>query len=157
MIEAYLRRLDALLGTSALVHDVEIVRRSIRDTEFEKVIHYRYRVLLANGDLIEMTERAIGTSIERPDSKALTIASGIVWVRPWKLPANMIVAPNSPSARDQARTIPAANAGAASGNVTSRTTADSAAPKVERAQFTARDALDLQLAPGGGYIASFRN
>ena len=59
MIEAYLRRLDALLGTSALVHDVEIVRRSIRDTEFEKVIHYRYRVLLANGDLIEMTERAI--------------------------------------------------------------------------------------------------
>jgi hypothetical protein len=59
MIEAYLRRLDALLGTSALVHDVEIVRRSIRDTEFEKVFHYRYRVLLANGDLIEMTERAI--------------------------------------------------------------------------------------------------
>jgi hypothetical protein len=47
------------LGTSVLVHDVEIVRRSIRDTEFEKVIHYRYRVLLANGDLIEMTERAI--------------------------------------------------------------------------------------------------
>ena len=30
MIEAYLRRLDALLGTSALVHDVEIVRRLIR-------------------------------------------------------------------------------------------------------------------------------
>ena len=59
MIEAYLRRLDALLGTSALVHDVEIVRRLIRDTEFEKVLHYRYRVLLANGDLIEMTERAI--------------------------------------------------------------------------------------------------
>jgi hypothetical protein len=25
------------------------VRRSIRDTEFEKVLHYRYRVLLANG------------------------------------------------------------------------------------------------------------
>ena len=47
MIEAYLRRRDALLGTSALVHDVEIVRRLIRDTEFE------------NWDLIEMTERAI--------------------------------------------------------------------------------------------------
>jgi Family of unknown function (DUF6516) len=59
MIETYLRRLDALLGTSAHVHDVEIVRRSIRDTEFEKVLHYRYRVLLANRDLIEMTERAI--------------------------------------------------------------------------------------------------
>ena len=30
MIEAYLRLLDALLGTSALVHDVEIVRRLIQ-------------------------------------------------------------------------------------------------------------------------------
>ena len=50
MIEAYLRRLDDLLSTSALVRDIEIVRRSIRDTEFEKVLHYRYRVLLANGD-----------------------------------------------------------------------------------------------------------
>ena len=35
MIEAYLRRLDDLLSTSALVRDVEVVRRSIRDTEFE--------------------------------------------------------------------------------------------------------------------------
>jgi Family of unknown function (DUF6516) len=59
VIEAYLRRLDALLSTSALVRDIEIVRRSIRDTEFEKVLHYRYRVLLANGDMVEMTERVL--------------------------------------------------------------------------------------------------
>ena len=59
MIEAYLRRLDDLLSTSALVRDIEIVRRSIRDTEFEKVLHYRYRVLLANGDMVEMTERVL--------------------------------------------------------------------------------------------------
>jgi hypothetical protein len=52
-------RLDELLSTSVLVHDVEIVRRSLRDTEFEKVLHDRYRVLLANGDLIEMTERGL--------------------------------------------------------------------------------------------------
>jgi len=57
MIEVYLHRLDELLSVSPLVLEVEIVRRSIRDTEFEKVLHYRYRVLLANGDLIEMTER----------------------------------------------------------------------------------------------------
>ena len=63
--------LDALLGTSALVHDVEIVRRFIRDTEFEKVLHYRYRVLLANGDLIEMTERA--TRSPRGASKSASI------------------------------------------------------------------------------------
>ena len=59
MIEAYLQGIDALLSASSLVRDVEIVRRTIRDTEFEKVLHYRYRVLLANGDFIEMTERAL--------------------------------------------------------------------------------------------------
>jgi hypothetical protein len=59
MIEAYLREVDALLSTSPLVRDVQIMRRSIRDTEFEKVLHYRYRVLLANGDFVEMTERVL--------------------------------------------------------------------------------------------------
>ena len=59
MIEAYLHRLDALLSASPLVRDVEIVRRSIRDTEFERVLHYRYRVLLTNGDFVEMTERIL--------------------------------------------------------------------------------------------------
>jgi hypothetical protein len=59
VIDAYLRRLDALLSTTALVRDVEIVRRSIRDTEFEKVLHYRYRVLLTNGGMVEMTERVL--------------------------------------------------------------------------------------------------
>jgi hypothetical protein len=51
MIETYLRHLEELLSASALVRDVEIIRRAIRDTEFEKVLHYRYRVLLANGGL----------------------------------------------------------------------------------------------------------
>ena len=59
MIEAYLQGIDAFLSASPLVRDVEIVRRAIRDTEFEKVLHYRYRVLLANGDFIEMTERVL--------------------------------------------------------------------------------------------------
>ena len=59
MIEAYPQGIDALLSASPLVRDVEIVRRAIRDTEFEKVLHYRYRVLLANGDFIEMTERVL--------------------------------------------------------------------------------------------------
>jgi Family of unknown function (DUF6516) len=59
MIEAYLQSIDALLSASPLVRDVEIMRRTIRDTEFEKVLHYRYRVLLANGDFIEMTERVL--------------------------------------------------------------------------------------------------
>ena len=59
MIEAYLHNIDELLSTSAVVSDVEVMRRSIRDTELEKVLNYRYRVTLANGGLIEMTERVL--------------------------------------------------------------------------------------------------
>jgi hypothetical protein len=59
MIEAYLRSIDELLSTSVVVSDVEVVRRSIRDTDLEKVLNYRYRVTLAYGGLIEMTERLL--------------------------------------------------------------------------------------------------
>jgi hypothetical protein len=59
MIEEYLRQLDELFSTSPAVHDVEIVRRSMRDTELEKVLNYRYRITLADGGLVEMTERVL--------------------------------------------------------------------------------------------------
>jgi hypothetical protein len=59
MIEAYLRSIDELLSTSVVVSDVEVVRRSIRDTDLEKVLNYRYRITLAHGGLIEMTERVL--------------------------------------------------------------------------------------------------
>ena len=59
MIETYLRDIEELLSTSVVVSDVEVVRRSIRDTDLEKVLNYRYRVTLANGGLIEMTERVL--------------------------------------------------------------------------------------------------
>ena len=59
MIEAYLRQIDELLSTSSFVSTVQILRRSIRDTELEKVLNYRYRVWLADGGLVEMTERVL--------------------------------------------------------------------------------------------------
>jgi len=59
MIEEYLQRIDELLSASPAVSDVEIIRRSIRDTELEKILHYRYRVILANGGFVEMTERVL--------------------------------------------------------------------------------------------------
>jgi Family of unknown function (DUF6516) len=59
MIEEYLRQIDELLSTSPVVSDVEIVRRSIRDTELEKVLNYRYRITLTDGGLVEMTERVL--------------------------------------------------------------------------------------------------
>ena len=47
-------------------------------------------------------------------------ASGMVCVRPWMLPANVIVAPNSPSARAHASAAPATSDGARNGSVTRR-------------------------------------
>jgi hypothetical protein len=59
MIEEYLRQIDELLSASPAVRDVEIIRRTLRDTEWEKVLHYRYRVLLSDGGLVEMSERLV--------------------------------------------------------------------------------------------------
>ena len=59
MIADYLQQIDELLSTSSVVSDVEIIRRSIRDTELEKVLNYRYRITLTNGGLVEMTERVL--------------------------------------------------------------------------------------------------
>jgi hypothetical protein len=58
MVQEYLRQIDELLSTSPVVSDVVIVRRSIRDTDLEKVLNYR-RVTLADGSLIELTERVL--------------------------------------------------------------------------------------------------
>ena len=43
------------------------------------------------------------------------MASGTVWVIPWNDPANISVAPNSPSARPSASAVPAASPGSATG------------------------------------------
>ena len=59
MIEEYLRQIDELLSASPAVRDVEIIRRTLRNTEGEKVLHYRYRVLLSDGGLVEMSERLV--------------------------------------------------------------------------------------------------
>lgn len=59
MIEEYLRQIDELLSVSPAVRDVEVIRRTQRDTEWEKVLHYRYRVLLSDGGLVEMSERLV--------------------------------------------------------------------------------------------------
>lgn len=59
MIQEYLGQIDELLTTKSAVDDVAIVRRSIRDTDTEKVLNYRYRVTLADGSLVELTERVL--------------------------------------------------------------------------------------------------
>ncbi len=59
MIEEYLRQIDELPSASPAVRDVELIRRTVRDTEWEKVLHYRYRVFLSDGGLLEMSERLV--------------------------------------------------------------------------------------------------
>ena len=59
MIEEYLQHIDELLSASPAVRDIEIIRRTLRDTEWEKILHYRYRVLLSDGGLVEMSERLV--------------------------------------------------------------------------------------------------
>src|SRR5579884_3566658 len=61
------------------------------------------------------------------------MARGTVWVVPGKLPANVIVAPNSPRALDQARTAPATREGRIRGRVTRRRTVQRLAPSVRAA------------------------
>src|SRR5688500_9070157 len=57
----------------------------------------------------------------------------MVWVVPGKLPAKVMVAPNSPSARAQQSTAPAAIPGATSGRVTRRNVVHWSAPRVAAA------------------------
>src|SRR6266705_344818 len=61
-------------------------------------------------------------------SSARYTAIGTVCVRPGKLPANVIVAPNSPSARAQHSTAPEKMAGRSSGSVTRAKTIPPFAP-----------------------------
>src|ERR1700674_2339473 len=66
-------------------------------------------------------------------SRSRYTASGIVCVRPGKFPANVIVAPNSPSARAQQSTAPAMSEGRTSGRVTRHRTVQRLAPSVRAA------------------------
>jgi Family of unknown function (DUF6516) len=59
MVEEYLRQIEELLSTSPAVRDVELVRGAVRNTGLEKVLNYRYRITLADGGFVEMTERVV--------------------------------------------------------------------------------------------------
>ena len=59
MIEQYLREFDELISASPEVIDVEIIRRSVWDTELEKIALYRYRLKMSDRSLLELTERLV--------------------------------------------------------------------------------------------------
>ena len=59
MIENYLRKLDDLILAADEIIDVKILRRSIWDTDLEKIGLYRYRISFSDGSFLEMTERIV--------------------------------------------------------------------------------------------------
>ncbi len=59
MIEDYLRQLDDVLSAHSEVTQVVVFRRHIVDTGWEKVLNYRYRIILSDGGLMDMSERIL--------------------------------------------------------------------------------------------------
>ena len=92
--------------------------------------------------MMVIATRAIATMINTHSSAspilpawaAKKIAIAMVWVLPGILPASIKVAPNSPKALANARTVPAITPGQAKGSNTCQNTLHSEAPKV-RAQL----------------------
>ncbi len=85
----------------------------------------RSRAALTATSSADIANAAVKSSL-----KLAKMASGSVCETPARLPANMIVAPNSPSARAQAITAPPSRAGNASGTVTDQNVCNRETPSV---------------------------
>lgn len=59
MIHQYIRELEQFIEAREEIIDLEIIRHSIRETEFETILIYRYKLLLDDKSIIELTERLI--------------------------------------------------------------------------------------------------
>lgn len=59
MIEEYLRKIDEFISSSPHITAVQVVRRSIWDTDVEKIAIYRYRLKMSDESPLELTERII--------------------------------------------------------------------------------------------------
>ena len=52
MIDNYIKKLDDFILAADEIVDIEIIRRSIWDTELEKIAIYRYRIHFYDGSLV---------------------------------------------------------------------------------------------------------
>lgn len=59
MIDNYLKQIDDFILAADEIVDVEVIRRTVWDTDLEKVAIYRYKVHLSDGGLLELTERLV--------------------------------------------------------------------------------------------------
>lgn len=69
MLDNYLKKLDDFILTADEIVDIEIIRRSIWDTELEKIAIYHYKIHIYDGSLAEMTERLVEEKGELRRSK----------------------------------------------------------------------------------------
>lgn len=61
-IEEYLQEFDEIISAAPEVNQIKILRRSVWDTGPEKVLVYRYKLILADKSLLELTERLVEES-----------------------------------------------------------------------------------------------
>lgn len=59
MIHQYIQELEQFIESREEIIDLEIIRHTIRETEFETILIYRYKLLLEDKSIIELTERLI--------------------------------------------------------------------------------------------------
>lgn len=59
MIDNYLQELDNLILAADEILDVKIRRRTVWDTDLEKIGLYRYKIYFSDGSFLELTERMV--------------------------------------------------------------------------------------------------
>jgi hypothetical protein len=59
MLENYLKKIDDIILATDEIVDVKILRRSLWDTDLEKIGLYRYKIYFCDGSLLELVERLV--------------------------------------------------------------------------------------------------
>ena len=126
-VDAQVERSAAQLHVGAQAHSCTLV------DSLPARMNQRSRSATSTANEIAIMTNANTIACSGLVSRARYTANGIVWVVPGKLPAKVMVAPNSPSARAHASAEPAASAGPIAGKVTRRNVYQREAPSVRAA------------------------
>jgi hypothetical protein len=59
MIHQYIWELEQIIQSREEIIDIEVIRHNLWETEFETIVLYRYKLLLEDNSIIELTERLI--------------------------------------------------------------------------------------------------
>lgn len=62
MLDNYIKGIEELIATSPEVIEFIILRRSFYETDLEKILIYRFKVIFKDDSIVEITERLIESS-----------------------------------------------------------------------------------------------